>query len=155
MAKELKVVCKENKGKKEDWFYSDIVRNHFFKPKNFLKRKDEVKSYDGYGVTGDLKCGDRMDMWIKVDRKKDKIIGCKWQTFGCAGAIASTSMLSEMITEKGGMKINDALNIKPIDIIKRLGGLPKIKYHCSVLGDRALRAAINDYFKKSGQEKRI
>jgi len=73
----------------------------------------------------------------------------------CASAIASTSMLSVMVTEKGGMKINDALKLKPQDIAERLQGLPNRKFHCSVLGDKSLRDAINDYFRKSGQEDRI
>jgi len=96
-------------------------------------------------------CGDVMKMWIWV--RDDKIVKCKWQTFGCASAIASTSMLSVMVTEKGGMKIEDALKLTAKDILKRLGGLPKIKIHCSVLGDQALRAAINNYLKKAGKKK--
>lgn len=73
----------------------------------------------------------------------------------CASAIGSTSMLSVMLTEKGGMKIEDALKIKPQEIVERLHGLPNRKFHCSVLGDKALRAALNDYFRKSGQLSRI
>ena len=86
-------------------------------------------------------------MWIKVDREEDRIKECKWQTFGCASAIGSTSMLSVMLTENGGMKIDDALKIKPQDIVKRLEGLPNRKFHCSVLGVKALREALNDYFR--------
>jgi NifU-like protein involved in Fe-S cluster formation/bacterioferritin-associated ferredoxin len=143
--------------KGKGWFYTDIVKDHFFHPRNFFKTEEEVKKYkaDGVGTVGSPACGDVMRMWIKVDRKNDKIIDCKWQTFGCASAIASTSMLSVMVTERGGMKIEDALKIKPQDIIKRLGSLPDRKIHCSVLGDKALRAAINDYFRKSGQTERI
>ena len=73
----------------------------------------------------------------------------------CASAIASTSMLSTMVTENGGMKIEGALKLKPQDIMNRLGGLPNRKFHCSVLGDKALRSAINDHFRKSGQISRI
>jgi NifU-like protein involved in Fe-S cluster formation len=94
-------------------------------------------------------CGDVMKLWIWIE--KDRIKKCKWQTFGCASAIASTSMLSVMVTEKGGMKISDAKKITAKDILKRLGGLPAIKIHCSVLGDQALRAAINDYESKKKQ----
>jgi NifU-like protein involved in Fe-S cluster formation/bacterioferritin-associated ferredoxin len=100
-------------------------------------------------------CGDMMKMWVQVDKAQDKIIDCKWQTFGCGSAIASTSMLSVMLTENGGMKIDDALKLRPQDIVKRLKDLPARKFHCSVLGDKALRAAINDYFRKSGQEARV
>lgn len=138
------------------WFYSDIVKSHFFEPRNFLDGK-EVEEYeaDGLGMVGSPACGDMMKVWIKVNKSEDKISEMKWQTFGCASAIASTSMLSMIVSENGGMKINDALNIKPQDIVKRLGDLPARKFHCSVLGDKALRSAINNYFKKDGQINRI
>ncbi len=139
--------------KKEEWVYSDIVKEHFFNPKNLVTDTKEVEDYDGVGEVGSPACGDMMKFWIKV--KDDKIIDLKWQTFGCGSAIGSTSMLSEMVLENNGMKIDEALKIKPMDIIDRLGGLPPQKIHCSVLGDQALRAAINDYFKKSKQEDRI
>ena len=141
----------------EEWFYSPIVKKHFFKPKNFLESQAELKKLkpNGYGVVGSPACGDKMDLWIKVDSKTERIKACKWKTFGCASAIASTSMLSVMIVEKGGMKVEDALKITPQDIMQRLGGLPARKVHCSVLGDKALRAAINDYFKKTGQLQRV
>lgn len=143
----------------KEWFYSDEVKEHFFDPKNLLISEKEVEKYEkeanGIGQVGSPACGDMMRVWIKVDKNKDKIIDFKWQTFGCASAIASTSMLSVMLTEKGGMKINKALEIKPQDIVKRLHGLPNRKFHCSVLGDKALREAINDYFRKTNQTKRI
>lgn len=128
------------------WFYTETVKEHFFKPIKFLKDKEEFKS-DGEGSVGSPACGDMMKFWIKVDKKTQKIKDCRWRTFGCASAIASTSALAEMITEKGGMKISKALKIRPQDIMSRLGGLPDIKVHCSVLGDQALRAAIEDYKK--------
>ncbi len=139
----------------KSWFYSDIVKEHFFNPKNIFKSEEEAKNYkaDGVGMVGSPSCGDAMKIWIKV--KDDRIVDCKYQTFGCASAIASTSMLSVMVTENGGMKLDDALKIKPQDIVKRLGDLPKRKFHCSVLGDKALRAAINDYFRKTGQVDRM
>jgi len=93
-----------------------------------------------------------MEFLIKVDLATDRIKECRWRTFGCASALASTSVLSEMITEKGGMKISEAVKLTPQDIIKRLHGLPAIKVHCSVLGDQALRAAIKDYLKRQGKE---
>ncbi|MCX6719217.1 MAG: iron-sulfur cluster assembly scaffold protein [Candidatus Taylorbacteria bacterium] len=100
-------------------------------------------------------CGDVMRVWLNIDKKKDRITAFKWRTFGCASAIAATSMLSVMITEKGGMKIDRALEVRPQDIMTRLGGLPDRKIHCSVLGDKALRAAINYWFKKTKQYDRI
>lgn len=139
--------------KKQDgvgWMYSDTVKEHFFNPRNIL---EDPKNYeaDGIGYVGSPACGDMMKMWIKVDKLLDTIFECKWQTFGCASAIASTSVLSEMVTEKGGMSLDDAMELRPQDIVDRLSGLPEKKIHCSVLGDKALRAAINDYFRKSGQ----
>jgi len=106
-------------------------------------------------MVGSPACGDVMKVWIKVNKKEDRITSMQWQTFGCGSAIGATSMLSIMVTENKGMKINDALKIKPQDITKRLDGLPMRKIHCSVLGDKALRSAINNYFLKSGQKKRL
>ncbi|OGN09382.1 MAG: hypothetical protein A3C61_00780 [Candidatus Yanofskybacteria bacterium RIFCSPHIGHO2_02_FULL_39_10] len=100
-------------------------------------------------------CGDVMRVWLKIDPKGDKITDFKWRTFGCASAIAATSMLSVMVTERGGMKIDKALQIKPQHITARLGGLPNRKIHCSVLGDKALRTAVNNWFKKTEQFDRI
>jgi len=140
----------------QSWLYSDVVKDHFFHPQNLLMHgQEEGYKADGVGRVGSPACGDEMVIWIKIDKKAEKIKECKWQTFGCGSAIASTSMLSVMVSENGGMKIDDALKIKPQDIMARLGGLPARKIHCSVLGDKALRAAINDYFRKTGQHDRI
>ncbi len=141
--------------KDSEWFYSDVVKDHFFNPRNIFRTNEEIDNYnaDGVGMVGSAACGDVMKLWIKV--KDDRIIDCKWQTFGCASAIASTSMLSVMVTENGGMLLDDALKLRAQDIVNRLIELPARKFHCSVLGHKALRAAINDYFRKSGQEKRI
>src|SRR3989344_5341718 len=140
----------------KSWFYTDTVKDHFFNPRNLVKKDDEinVKDYNGVGVVGAPQCGDMMKIWIKVD-KNEVIKECKFQTFGCASAISSTSILTVMVTENSGMKIEDALKIKPHDIVKRLNGLPTRKFHCSVLGDKALRAGINDYFRRTGQNDRI
>ena len=137
------------------WVYSKTVKNHFFKPRNFLVRDPKKSEFDAEGIVGSPACGDVMRMWLKIDPKKDKITACKWRTFGCASAIAATSVLSVMASEKGGMRLDKAMKIKPQDIIKRLGGLPDRKIHCSVLGDKALRAAINNWFKKTGQYNRV
>ena len=91
-----------------------------------------------------------MKIYIKV--KENKISDIKWKTFGCASAIGSTSMLSDIVTRNGGMVLEDAYKIKPEDIIKELGGLPSNKIHCSVLGDKALREAINDYYRKNNMQ---
>lgn len=137
------------------WVYSKIVKSHFFKPRNFLVRDPKKSEFDAEGIVGSPACGDVMRMWLKIDRKRDRITECKWRTFGCASAIAATSVLSIMASERGGMKLDKAMKIKPQDIIKRLGGLPDRKIHCSVLGDKALCAAINNWFKKTGQYDRI
>lgn len=126
----------------KEWFYSETVKEHFFRPKNLLK-EETMKDADGVGTVGSPKCGDVMSMWIKV--KDNKITKCKWKTFGCASAIASTSMLSTMVI---GMTLEEAMKIRPKDILEKLEGLPKNKIHCSVLGDQALRAAIKDYQEK-------
>ena len=144
-----------NKYTGDSWAYTKEVRDHFFKPKNLLWEKPSDAKYDAEGVVGSPACGDVMRVWLNINPKKDSITDFKWRTFGCASAIAATSMLSVMITEKGGMKIDDALKVRPQDIIKRLGGLPDRKIHCSVLGDKALRAALNDWFKKTEQFDRI
>ena len=138
------------------WLYSDIVKDHFFNPRNFMRYGEEEKfKYNGLGRVGSPACGDEMVLWLDIDLKTEKIKECRWRTFGCGSAIASTSVLSEMITENGGMKVDEALKIKPQDILERLGGLPERKVHCSVLGDKALQAAINDYFRSTGQHDRV
>ena len=130
-----------------EWFYSNKVKDHFFKPRNILKDGEEVEKYDkeadGIGEWGSAACGDVMRMWIKV--KKGKISDCKWRCFGCASAIAATSMFSVIVTEKGGMEIEKALKLNPQEIVNRLDGLPTRKFHCSVLADQAFKAAVEDY----------
>jgi nitrogen fixation NifU-like protein len=137
------------------WIYSDIVKDHFFKPRNLLLKNPKPKEFDTQGEVGSPACGDVMKMWVKIDKKNDKIKDLKWRTFGCGSAIAATSMFSVMVKETGGMPIDQALKIKPQDIIKRLGGLPERKIHCSVLADKSFRKAINNYFRSSGQHQRI
>jgi len=134
-----------------NWVYSDKVREHFTNPKNVLM-DEKGYDYDGKGVVGNVKCGDEMIMYIKVDGEKQIITDCKWKTYGCASAIASTSILSELVK---GMTLEKAYRVSPKDVAKELGGLPEHKIHCSVLGDKALRAAINDYYRKNGMEDRI
>ncbi len=134
-----------------NWAYTDKVKEHFVNPKNILKDNEDFKD-DGKGIVGNIKCGDQMMMMIKVDDKKGIITDCRWKTYGCASAIASTSVLSEMVK---GMDLIKAYKLTPKDITKELNGLPEHKIHCSVLGDKALRAAINDYYRRTGQENKI
>lgn len=142
-------------GTESDWLYSKIVKEHFFHPRNFVAKGKPKFKYNGQGLVGSPACGDMMKFWVYIEPKTEKIKKCGWQTFGCASAIASTSMLSVMATEKGGMTVDKALKLKPQDILKRLRGLPSRKVHCSVLGDKALRAAIYDYLRRTGQIDRL
>jgi NifU-like protein involved in Fe-S cluster formation len=132
-----------------EWAYSDVVKDHFFSPRNLLLDETGYEA-DGTGEVGSLACGDMMHVWIKVDAAGERVVECKWRTFGCASAIASTSMLSVIATENGGMPLLRALRVKPEEIVDRLGGLPERKFHCSVLGQEALRAAVLDYQAKHG-----
>lgn len=153
--KDLKIadVVSEASGKK--WVYSDIVKDHFFHPRNLLLKDPKRGEFDAEGQIGAPQCGDVMRMWIKIDPKAERIKKLKWRTFGCASAISTTSIFSVMVTEKGGMKIEDALKIRPQDIMKRLGGLPARKVHCSVLADKSFQKTLNNYFRKTGQHHRV
>ena len=140
----------------EKWYYTDIVKDHFFHPRNLLWEKPKNDNeYDARGMVGSPACGDMMEMWMKIDKEKEIIKELKWKTFGCASAIAATSMYSVMLTEGGGMELDSALKVKPQDVMKRLGGLPNRKIHCSVLADKAFQKTANDYFRKTGQNNRI
>ena len=128
------------------WLYSDVVKDHFVNPRNVFDPDEDFKA-DAEGVVGNIKCGDQMMFLLKI--KDDLIEDVRWKTYGCASAIASTSMLSESVK---GMGIREAYGIKPSDIAAKLGGLPENKIHCSVLGDKALRAAIDQYLEKQGRK---
>jgi len=143
--KKFKQAPADKKPSDSSWLYTDIVKDHFFNPRNVQVKDPNPGEFDGRGTVGSPVCGDIMTVWIKVDPKTERIVKCHWKTFGCASAIASTSIMSEMVTANGGMTIDQALELKPEHILKQLGGLPPKKIHCSVLGDQALRAAIEDY----------
>lgn len=130
---------KENQG----WVYSDIVKEHFLNPRNFMMGDEANYTYDAEGVVGNPVCGDQMKMYITV--KDDKIVDVKWKTYGCASAIASTSALSEIVK---GKTLDEALKVGPKEITAYLGGLPEHKFHCSVLGHEALAAAIANFREK-------
>ena len=132
----------------DNWYYSDEVKKHFLHPKNFLAEEPKEGDFNAVGEAGSVACGDIMKVWVKIDNEEQIVKDFKWRTWGCASAIASTSMFSEMMLENGGRKLEDALKITPKDIMKRLGGLPSIKVHCSVLADKAFKNAVENYRKR-------
>jgi NifU-like protein involved in Fe-S cluster formation/bacterioferritin-associated ferredoxin len=141
--------------KTKSWFYSDEVKQHFFHPQNFMLQDANEEDFNAIGKVGSPACGDELRVWMKVDPETEKITDFKWKTFGCGSAIASTSIASVMVTEGGGLTLEAARKLKPQDIMKRLGGLPQRKFHCSVLCDKALRDAINDFYRRTDQFDKI
>ena len=131
----------------QDWVYSDIVKDHFLNPRNFLMGDESKFDYDAVGLVGNPICGDQMKMYIKV--RDDRIDDIRWKTYGCASAIASTSALSEIAK---GKTLDEALEISAEDIDEYLGKLPKHKFHCSVLGHDALKDAIKNYREMQGEK---
>lgn len=120
------------------FMYSEIVIDHFTNPRNI----GELETYNGYGSAGDPNCGDYLEIYINVDNYIIKDIGFK--VHGCVGAIASSSMTTELAKNKPVMA---AFAIGDQDIVEALGGLPEAKIHCSLLGAYALKNAIIDYAK--------
>ena len=123
--------------------YNDTVMEHFMNPHNV----GEIENADGEGIYGSPVCGDMMKMTINVD-ENDVITDCKFKTFGCGSAIASSSIATDMII---GMTVEEALKLTNEEIIEQLGCLPAIKIHCSVLADTAIKMAIYDYAQKNGK----
>ncbi len=122
--------------------YSDKVMDHFQNPRNVGKLEDA----DGIGEVGNAKCGDIMRMYIKVD-DNGIITDCKFNTFGCGSAIATSSMATELIK---GKSVKEALELSNKAVVEALDGLPPQKLHCSVLAEEAVRAAVKDYYDKNG-----
>ena len=120
--------------------YSEKVMDHFKNPRNV----GEIENPDGIGHVGNPVCGDIMELYIKVNG--NTIIDAKFKTFGCGAAIATSSMITEMIK---GKSVEEALKISNRTVAEALDGLPPVKMHCSVLAEEALRSAIEDYLAKS------
>ena len=120
--------------------YTDKVLDYFRNPRNMGK----IENPDGIGKVGNTKCGDVMWIYIKV--KDEKIVDCKFETFGCVAAIATSSALTELAK---GKTIDEVLKISNKDVADELGGLPPIKMHCSLLAEEGLKSAVRDYRKKS------
>ena len=123
--------------------YSEKVMDHFRHPRNV----GEMQDPSGVGKVGNPVCGDIMELYIKVEG--DVITDAKFQTLGCGAAIATSSMVTEMVK---GKKIGDALRISNAMVAEALGGLPSQKMHCSVLAEEALQSAIDDYNKKKNNQ---
>ncbi|MDR1874139.1 MAG: Fe-S cluster assembly scaffold protein NifU [Synergistaceae bacterium] len=121
--------------------YSEKVMEHFSNPRNV----GEIENPDGVGEAGNPKCGDIMKIYLRV--KRNVIEDVKFKTFGCASAIASSSMATEMIR---GKTVDEAWDLTNTAVAEALDGLPPIKMHCSVLAEEAIHRAINDYREKHG-----
>jgi len=121
--------------------YNEIVMDHFMNPRNV----GEIKDADAIGEAGSAQCGDSMTLYLKLE---DGIIrDAKFMTFGCGAAIASSSMMTELLK---GRSVDNARALTNGEVIKALGGLPEAKIHCSVMAEEAVRSAIDDYQKKKG-----
>jgi nitrogen fixation NifU-like protein len=123
--------------------YSEKVMDHFTNPRNV----GEIENADGVGTVGNAKCGDIMKMYLKID--DDVITDCKFKTFGCGAAIATSSMATELIK---GKSVKDALKLTNQVVVEALDGLPPVKVHCSVLAEEAFKTALADYYNKIGRE---
>ena len=121
--------------------YSEKVMDHFTNPRNV----GEIENADGIGEVGNAKCGDIMKMYLKIDG--DTITDCKFKTFGCGAAVATSSMATEMIK---GKTIAEALTLTNKAVMEALDGLPPVKIHCSVLAEQAVKAALWDYYTRQG-----
>lgn len=121
--------------------YSEKVRDHFAHPRNV----GEIENADGVGTVGNAKCGDIMQMFLKIDG--DVITDAKFKTFGCGAAIATSSMATELIK---GKTIDEAMTLTNKAVVEALDGLPPVKIHCSVLAEEAVHSALADYYTKKG-----
>ena len=123
--------------------YSEKVMDHFTNPRNV----GEIENAEGVGVVGNAKCGDIMKIYLKID-ENDIITDCKFKTFGCGAAIATSSMATELIK---GKPVSEALKLTNSVVVEALEGLPPVKVHCSVLAEEAVKSAVADYYKKIGR----
>lgn len=126
-----------------DLNYSEKVMDHFLNPRNV----GDIPDASGIGTVGNPICGDIMKMFLKIEN--DVIVDAKFKTFGCGAALATSSMVTEMVK---GKTIEEALKVSNKAVAEALGGLPPIKMHCSVLAEQALRSALADYYKKIGRD---
>ena len=123
--------------------YSEKVMDHFKNPRNV----GEIENADGVGEVGNPVCGDIMKMYLKIEN--DVIVDCKFKTFGCGSAIATSSMATELIK---GKTVQEALELSNKAVVEALDGLPARKIHCSVLAEEAIKSALVDYYTRKGLE---
>ena len=123
--------------------YSEKVMDHFQHPRNV----GEIENASGVGTVGNAKCGDIMRMFLDIDDKTHIIKECKFKTFGCGAAVATSSMATEMVK---GKTIEEAMQITNKAVMEALDGLPPVKVHCSLLAEEAIHAALWDYAQKHG-----
>ena len=121
--------------------YSETVMDHFRHPRNV----GVIENADGVGEVGNAKCGDIMKIYLKIEN--DTISDVKFETFGCASAIASSSMATELIK---GKPVSEAMTLTNQAVAEALEGLPAHKLHCSVLAEQAVKAALSDYYRRQG-----
>ena len=121
--------------------YSDKVMDHFANPRNV----GELPDANGVGTVGNAKCGDIMQMFLKIEN--DVIVDVKFKTFGCGAAVATSSMATELVK---GATIEEALKLTNKAVMEALDGLPPVKVHGSVLAEQAIRAALSDYYRRQG-----
>lgn len=124
--------------------YSEKVLDHFQHPRNM----GEIEGYNGMGMVGNAKCGDIMQMFIRVN-DEGIIEDVGFKTFGCGAAVATSSMATEMIK---GKSVDEALKLSNAAVVEALEGLPPVKIHCSVLAEEAVKAAVDDYRKRKAGE---
>lgn len=127
-----------------DGVYSDKVIDHFTNPRNV----GEIENASGVGTVGNAKCGDIMRIFLDID-ENGVIRDCKFKTFGCGAAVATSSMATEMVK---GKTVQEALQITNKAVMEALDGLPQVKIHCSLLAEEAVHAALWDYAQKNGIE---
>ena len=123
--------------------YSDKVMDHFQHPRNV----GEIEGASGVGTVGNAKCGDIMRIYLDIDDKSHIIKDCKFKTFGCGAAVATSSMATEMVK---GKTIEEAMQVTNKAVMEALDGLPPVKVHCSLLAEEAIHAALWDYAEKHG-----
>ena len=128
--------------------YSEKVMDHFQNPRHV----GEIENASGVGTVGNAKCGDIMRIFLDIDEETHIIKDCKFKTFGCGAAVATSSMATELVK---GKTVEEALKLTNSAVVEALEGLPPAKIHCSVLAEEAIKAAIQDYYDKNGIDKKI